>query len=223
MSISHFLDLQNWSLTIRSSLVSYQRHIFGGLGEILPLCRGYSPHILSLADRVSVFLCTSMWECKCRWCARPGVCVHECSLSSLRVHVRIHLLIYVCLCLCVRVYLLVCFCVCSRVCMCLRMRISCQRIFFEQRRISQDFSLFAQSKHVNMLASLTFTSTVTLYAHLTWTVRLLVHVFSRRCNLLARVFNLYKKTMAISYFKFFKSFSLFLFYSFFSWYWKSFV
>ena len=45
----HSQSLQNWSLTIRCSLVSYPKHPF--LGGVLPFYRGYSQHILSPVNR----------------------------------------------------------------------------------------------------------------------------------------------------------------------------
>ena len=53
--IIHSPDLQNWSLTIRYSLVLYSGHIFLG-GWVLPICRRYSQHFLSPTDREFFFL-----------------------------------------------------------------------------------------------------------------------------------------------------------------------
>ena len=48
-SATHSPELNNWSLTIRCSLVSYTAKVL--FGRVLPLCKRYSQHILSLADR----------------------------------------------------------------------------------------------------------------------------------------------------------------------------
>ena len=44
--------LQNWSLTIRCSLISYPEHPFlEWWGQVLYICREFSQYILSLTDQ----------------------------------------------------------------------------------------------------------------------------------------------------------------------------